>query len=78
MENIFLTSCLVSFVYFVFKLIELKYMKCDDNKPFKEMVKDTLIVYLSSVVGYLLLGQILLVLTDEIKGTQVFTGTPDF
>ena len=47
-----------------------------ENKPLKVLFRDTLIVYLSVIIGDFVLGQI----SPTISGstTQIFTNNPEF
>lgn len=65
----------ISVIYLVSKIIEMKFI-VKENKPLKELFRDTLVVYISSVVG--MYGMEQLESNVSLKNAQVFTGNPDF
>ena len=78
MDNIFIVAALVSFVFFICKFIEMRFIE-KESKPLKLLVRDTLLVYFSVLVGNFVVEQ----LKPAIKeggGTapSVFTDNPDF
>ena len=56
MENLFLLATIISVVYFLFKFLEMRFVKKED-KPLKELVRDTLHVYISAVIGIFIADQ---------------------
>lgn len=50
MYQIIIISCLVSLSYFVMRIVEMKYI-IKQNKPLKDIVRDTLIVLFCSILG---------------------------
>ena len=50
MSNYFVIGLISSIMYLVFKFIEMRFI-LKENKPLKELFRDTLIVYLSVVSG---------------------------
>ena len=76
MENInFILSFLISFIFLVIKLIQIKYI-LKDNKHLSMIMKDTLIVFVSSYLGILIKNNISNTLTET--NTTIFTSPPDF
>lgn len=73
-DNI-IVPLVISIVYLFSKIIEMKFI-VKENKPLKELFRDTLIVYISSVLGMYVMEQF--DNTINLKNTQVFTGNPDF
>ena len=71
MENIFLIGVVISVIYVVINLLELKYFnntnETDETntsaKPIKQIIKEGLIVYLSVISGFYILQQF----TPEVK-----------
>ena len=79
MNNYILTSLIISIIYFVCKFVEMRFI-LKENKPLKNLVMDTLLVFLSSVVTFILLEQFNL---NQIIGNvkdipNVFVNKPDF
>jgi hypothetical protein len=78
MDSIFIIAAVVSFVYLIFKFIEMRFVE-KDSKPLKLLIKDSLFVYFSVLLGSFILDQIKpLRISDEIRSPQVFTGNPEF
>ena len=76
MDNtIFLTAVCISIVYLFFKFIEMRFV-LKENKPFKLLFRDTIIVYFSVIMGYMIYDQF----SDNSieKVTEVFTNDPGF
>ena len=48
MNSIFITGGVISFVYLVFKFLEMRFV-LKEKKPMKVLFRDTLIVYISVV-----------------------------
>ena len=75
MNNLFLTSTFIAISYLVFKLIDTKYIK-KENLVLKNQVRDTIIVYLSSLTGLYLIDNINNNVTEN--NMSVYTDKPDF
>jgi hypothetical protein len=78
MDNLFINAGLISFVFFICKFIEMRFIE-KESKPLKILVRDTLLVYFSVLVGNFVVGQLKPVI-QEGGGVvpSVFTGNPDF
>jgi hypothetical protein len=65
MDNIFLIGVVISVIYVVINLLELKYFDnaSESTKSIKQIVKEGLIVYLSAISGFYILQQF----TPEVK-----------
>jgi hypothetical protein len=75
-HNNFVTALIISGIFLVFKFIEMRYLLKKDI-PLKLLLRDTLLVYISSVLGLFILEQI----NDTVvikKTTSAFTDSPDF
>lgn len=88
MEKVFLISILITFLFCIFKFIEMKYLD-KDFKPLKILVRDSIYVVISSFVAtffyYQMDGKItdfLNVLTEtktiNTGTTEIFTDEPGF
>jgi hypothetical protein len=77
-NNIFIVAGLISFVFFVCKFIEMRFID-KESKPLKMLVRDTLLVYFSVLIGNFVLDQLKPAI-QEGSGVApaVFTGNPDF
>ena len=78
MENLFYYSITISVLYFLIKLLELRFNKSDQEKPLKVILKDSFIVFLSSVVGIYILSQFMLKEISKKIEKNVFVNNPDF
>ena len=82
MENLFLLATIISVVYFLFKFLEMRFVKKED-KPLKELVRDTLHVYISAVIGIFIADQFKVAKSsvDKLTGSAnvaVFVDNPGF
>jgi hypothetical protein len=82
MENIFFIACIISLVFLVFKFIEMRFVD-KESKPLKHLIRDTLLVYTSVVLGSFVLDQ-LRPMSSEVEGVSgggqpaVFVDNPSF
>jgi len=75
-NSIFITGVAVAATYLVFRFIEMRFI-LKENKPLKVLARDTLVVYLSVVLGNFIMQQLGgMTITKSIP--QVFTNDPDF
>jgi len=68
--DIYFISALISGVYVLFKLFEMKYITKED-KGIKEIIRETIIIFICSVVGMHLYGQIAILTSDVVKSNAV-------
>jgi len=74
-NNNIIVPLAIAIVYLLFKFIEMKFI-LKENKPLKDIVRDTFIVYISRALG--MYGMEQMDTTIDSKNTSVFTGNPDF
>lgn len=78
MEQSYLAvAALVSCVFAITKFVEVKYIVKDEDYPLKNIIRDALITYVSTVTGLFVMDQV----TEKVTGaapTTAFTGNPDF
>lgn len=69
------TSTAISIVFFIIRIIEIKFILKEDI-VLKRMIRDTIIVFISSVLGLFILTQV----NTEVSSSfpAVFTDKPDF
>jgi len=79
MENIFLMAGIISVIYFIAKFLEMRYID-KEPLPLKFLVRDTLLVYVSVVLGSFVIDQLKPVINDvEIPSAPLaFTDNPPF
>jgi hypothetical protein len=79
-NHLFITAILISLLYFLLKVIENKVLSKDDLK-LKIVFKDSLLVFLSVVIGLNLIEQIIPLIyegSELVTNPPVFTDTPGF
>lgn len=80
MDNIFVISAVISIIFFIVKFIEMRFIE-KESKPLKLLIRDSLLVYFSVIVGYFIINQLKTVIDtngDNTKITPVFTDNPSF
>ena len=79
MVNNFLISLIISIIYIIFKFLDMRYIK-KDIKPLKDLILDSCVVFISSIITFLLFEQFNLseILNNAKPTTEVFTGTAEF
>ena len=79
MDNIFIIAAIVSVIFVIAKFIEMRFID-KESKPLKLLIRDALLVYISVIIGYFILGQLKPMIQDggTIVAPQVFTGNPEF
>ena len=75
-NSIFVAGVAVAVIYLIFRFIEMRFI-LKENKPLKLLARDTLLVYLSVLLGNFIMVQIGGI--DIVsKVPQVFTNVPEF
>jgi hypothetical protein len=79
MDNIFLLAGLISFIFLIVKILEMKYIE-KETKPIKYLIRDTLVVYVSSLIAFFVSEQLKPVVENvkKINNPMVFTDNPEF
>jgi hypothetical protein len=76
MNNIYLVAGVVSLIFFIFKFIEMRFIT-KENKSLKQVIIDTIIVFVSSILSYLIVEKLDLK-TKELNQAPAFTDGPGF
>lgn len=76
-NNLLSNSAIISFIYLFMKFIEMRFI-IKQNKPFKELFRETMIVFLSVVVGFYLIEQVMPMKNISYEATKAFIGAPEF
>ena len=63
MDNIFLAAGIISVIFFISKFLEMQYVD-KEPKPLKFLIRDSLLVYISSVLGWFVLDQLKSVINE--------------
>lgn len=80
MENIFVLSTLISIVYFLAKFVEMRFV-LKDIKPLKFLIRETLLVYVSTALGLFIANQfdVMKATANSVGGgVSVFVDNPGF
>ena len=77
MEKYLIHSGIIAFIYLLMKFIEMRITK-NEAKPMKEMIRDTVIVYLSAISGLYIIGEFMPTNAVVKTVTNVFTDVPGF
>jgi hypothetical protein len=79
MDNIFFVAAIMSVIFFIIKFLEMRYVD-KEPKPLKFLIRDSLVVYFSVVIGNFILGQVEPAIKETIaSGTPMaFTDNPPF
>ena len=80
MDNIFLGAGIISVLFFIGKFLEMKYID-NEPKPLKLLIRDTLLVYVSVVLGCFIGNQLKPIINDSnLPNTtpMAFTDNPPF
>ena len=88
MEKVFILSIIVTCIFVIVKVLEMKYVD-KEWKPLKTIIRDAVIILVSSIVGSFLyfhmdgsFTDFLNVVTDNksfnMSATQIFTDAPGF
>lgn len=78
-NNKYIISTVISISFMLIKFLEMRFIE-KETKPFKLLLRDTLLVYFSVIVSYFIIEQFNPIL---IKGggsniTPIFTDNPNF
>jgi hypothetical protein len=77
MNNMFVNAGIIAVVYLLIKFVEMR-MILKEARPVKELIRDTIMVYLSAVAGMFIIDQMGTITTAGKKSTNVFVGSPEF
>lgn len=76
MERMFTVSIAILVVYFIVRVIDIKFI-CKKNVVIKEIIKESLLVYLSSIIGIYVYDNVINKAVAE-KYTNVYVENPNF
>ena len=77
MNNIFANAGIIAVVYSLIKFVEMR-MILKEARPVKELLRDSIIVYISTIAGMFIIDQMDSITTIGKKSTNVFVGNPEF
>tara|TARA_B100002019_G_scaffold292209_1_gene314616 strand:+ start:1506 stop:1742 length:237 start_codon:yes stop_codon:yes gene_type:complete len=76
-ENNFLIASAIAVVFAITKFIEKRFVLKDENLVLKDLLRDFIMVYVSSVIGLFIIQQVNETVAAS-GGLSAFTGKPDF
>ena len=77
MEKYIIHSGIIAFVYLLMKFVEMRIV-VKETKEMKELIRDTVIVYLSSMIGLYIINELMPSNSVTKTVTNVFTDAPGF
>jgi len=79
MNNIFLVAGIISVIFFIGKFLEMRYIN-NEPKPLKLLIRDSLLVYVSVVIGSFILDQLKPLINEIVlpETPLAFTDNPPF
>jgi hypothetical protein len=77
MEKYIIHSGIIAFIYLLLKFVEMRITK-KETKSMKELIRDTIIVYLSTFVGLYIISEFMPETSVVKTVTNVFTDAPGF
>jgi hypothetical protein len=77
MDNYFIHSGIIAFVYLLLKFAEMRIVT-KETKPLKDMIRDTVIVYVSCIVGLYVIAELVPSASAQEVVTNVFVDKPGF
>ena len=75
MENIFLVAGVISAIFFIAKFLEMRYID-EEPKPLKVLIRDSLLVYVSVIIGDFVIDQLNPVIQENITNPMSTNGAP--
>jgi surface polysaccharide O-acyltransferase-like enzyme len=82
MAEPFMYSLAIATVFFLFRFLEMKFSVDEDKKSLKFVAKETIVVYLASVLGIYLYAQFdtnnMIGRKADVKNTMAFVDNPSF
>ena len=75
MSDLLMSGLVVSIIYGLLRFIEMRFI-LKENKPLKDLFRDTIIVFISTVVGIFVLEQFATNIGKSVP--KVFTDKPNF
>jgi hypothetical protein len=78
MEKYIIHSGIIAFIYLLLKFVEMRIVT-KETKPLKDLVRDTIIVYLSTIMGLYIIDEFMPTASAGVKeATNVFIDAPGF
>ena len=81
MDNIFIIAGVISIIFTLIKFMEMRFVESENKKPLKLLVRDSLLVYFSVVIGNFIIEQVSPNINDmnfNDLSPAIFMTEPDF
>jgi hypothetical protein len=76
-QSSFIVAAAVAIIFAIAKFVENKYILKEEHIAMKNIVRDSLMVYVSTVIGLFVIEQVGETVAKQMP-TNVFTGKPEF
>lgn len=76
--NSYLYSSVISVIYVIISILETRFSNTTEAKPLKEVFKNTMVVFFSSLCGFYILSNVNYSDIHQGAPTEIFTGNPEF
>ena len=73
----FLNATVITCIYFLFRFFEMRII-LKENKPLKQLLRDSLLVYIAILVGEFFIDQLTPIANGLTTQPAVFVNEPDF
>lgn len=80
-NNLIIVGAVIAIIYFIIKFLEMRFIETESQKTMKILIRDTIVVCVSSIAGIYVLQQFkILDKADSsvMSSPAVFVGTPEF
>jgi|688.fasta_scaffold312843_2 hypothetical protein len=77
MDNVFVQAGIIAVLYLLIKFGEMRVI-LKENKPIKLLMRDTIIVYISSIIGMYIIDQFMLQGVPSKDVPKAFIDSPTF
>jgi hypothetical protein len=77
MDNVFVQAGIIAILYLLVKFGEMR-LVLKENKPIKSLMQDTIVVYISTIIGMYIIDQFLLKGENGKSAPSAFIDSPTF
>ncbi len=80
-NNLFIVGVITGVIYFIIKFLEMRFIETESQKPMKVLIRDTIVVCISSIIGVYIISQFKILTKNDVSvgsAPAVFVDTPGF
>ena len=81
-NNLFIVGVVTAVIYFIVKFLEMRFIETESQKPMKVLIRDTIVVCVSSIIGVYIISQFKILSKNDVSSggsaPAVFVDTPGF